>query len=113
MKIKVFFAAIILALALPAAAQFRTISEAYEIELVNLRLPQRAAGTIAFRKCDTCEFLTKRIGDETRWILNGKTVAFDAFRAALGRVRERDNRYAIVLHHLESDRITQVSCTII
>jgi len=113
MKIRLIIATIVFAIALPAAAQFRTIQQAYEVELVNLRLPQSESGTLGFRTCGDCDFVTKRLSEDTRWVLNGKSMSLQKFRRAVARVTERRNRYVTVMHHLEKDRITQVMFTII
>jgi len=113
MKIRMIIATIALALALPAAAQFRTIQEAYEVELTNLRLPQSDSGTLGFKACDDCEFVTKRLSEDTRWVLNGRSMSLKKFRLGVARVTERRNQYVTVMHHLEKDRITQVTLTII
>ena len=112
MKFRLFTAAIILALSLPAAAQFRQISKAHEVDLASLRLPQTATGTIGFKPCNTCEFTTKRVTAETMWVLNGRTVKFEKFRDGLATVTERKDRVVTVLQHLESGRIKRVSFTI-
>ena len=113
MKIRMIIATIALAIALPAAAQFRTIQQAYEVELTDLRLPQSDSGTLGFKTCEECDFVTKRITADTRWVLNGKSMSLRKFRRGIARVNERSNRYVTVVHHLEKDRITQVMFTII
>ena len=112
MKIRIAFAAIVLAIALPAAAQFRTVQQAYEVQLTNLRLPQSDSGTLGFRPCDGCDFLTKRLSEDARFVLNGKSMSLERFRRGVARVRERQDRYVTVLHHLEKDRITKVELTV-
>ena len=112
MKFKVLITALALALALPAAAQFRTIKEAYEVVLSDLRLPQSEAGTIAFKTCDACDYRTKRISADTRWVLNGRVVTLAKFRAGVARIADRDTEYATVVHHLEDDRIIRVSISV-
>ena len=117
MKINLLLAAIVLAVSLsavslPAAAQFRTISEAYEIKLVNLRLPRNEGGTIAFKKCDTCEYIVKRVDSDTRWVVNGRSISLAKVRLAFERAKARDGGYAAVLHRLEDDRILRVKFNI-
>ena len=109
MKFKVLIAAIILGLALPVAAQFRTIAEAYEVRLSDLRLPQSEGGTVAYKPCDECSYQTKRVNDDTQWILDGKSLPLEKFRRSLISVTDRANTPVTVLHHLESDRVTRVS----
>lgn len=113
MKIRIFIAALILAIALPAAAGFRTVQQAYEVELVNLRLPQSENGTLGFRTCEECEYLTKRISADTRFVLNGRSMSLQKFRRGLARVKQRNSRYVTVVHHLEKDRITQITFKVI
>ena len=109
MRLKVFIAAIVLGLALPAAADFETIAEAYEVALSDIRLPQSESGTIAFKTCATCEFSTKRVDEYTRWVVNGQTVSLEKFSAAVRRVADRNSEAVTVLHHLERNRVTEVS----
>ncbi len=113
MRIKIIIATALLAIALPAAAQFRTIQQAYEVELMNLRLPQSESGTLGFKTCEECAFVTKRLSEDTTWILNGKSMSLKNFRLGVARVSERSNQYVTVLHHLEKDRITKVIFTVI
>jgi hypothetical protein len=109
MKFKVLIAAIILGLALPVAAEFRTIEEAYEVRLSDLRLPQNDGGTVAFKTCDECPFQTMRVSSNAQWILDGKSLPLAKFRRSLLSVTDRRNTAVTVLHHLESDRVTRVS----
>lgn len=109
MKFKVLIAAIILGLALPVAAQFRTIQEAYEVQLSDLRLPHNEVGTVAFKTCDDCPYQTKRVNGNTQWILDGESMSLTKFRKGLRALTDRDNTAVTVLHHLEEDRVTRVS----
>ena len=109
MKFKVLIAAIVLGLALPAAAQFRTIAKAYELSLADLRLPQTEGGTVAYKPCETCPYETKRVGSDTEWILDGKSLPLEKFRRSLTSIADRQNTPVTVLHNLESDRVTRVS----
>jgi hypothetical protein len=112
MKTRYLLTVLLLALTLPAAAQFRTIAEAYEIELVNLRLPQNAGGTIAYKTCDACEYQRTRVSPDTRWILNGQAMSLVKFRQGIAQIKDRNNRHLTVLHHLADDRVTKVALTI-
>lgn len=109
MKLKLIIALSMLGLALPAAADFVTIEQAYEVALSEIRLPRSENGTIAFRECATCDFQTKRVNPDTRWLLNGRPVTLQTFREAVSRVADRKNEPVTVLHHLENDRVTAVS----
>ncbi len=109
MKIKILMAALALSLAIPVAAEFITVQEAYEVALSNLRLPQTESGTIAFKECETCEYMTKRVGPYTQYRIGGKSVSLVRFRHALRRVDNRDTKSITVLHHLERNQVTEVS----
>ena len=109
MKLKLSFAAMILALATPAAADFEIIVQAYEVALSEMRLPRVESGTIAFKECDTCQYRTKRVDANTSWLINGKSVSLKEFRLAVSRVADRDEEAVSIHHHLEDNRITEVS----
>ena len=109
MRHLLFVSAALLALSMPAAAEFRTIQQAYEVDLSNLRLPAAEAGTIAFKACDECATKTKRVGDFTRWVLNGQTLSFGEFLEGVNAIANPEDAYVTVVHHLEDDRITKVA----
>lgn len=109
MKTKAFIVAILLTLPLPLAAQIRTVQLAHEVALSDLRLPQSEGGTIGFKSCAECEYRTERVTAATRWSLNGKSVRLDDFRLGLAGAADRNSVYVTVLHHLEENRVTEVS----
>lgn len=113
MKLKLIFAAMMLGLAMPAAADFETSAEAHETYLVDVRLPQSITGTIAFRTCDTCQFRTERVDGNTRWVIDGRAMSLKRFRAAIQRGVDRTSDPVTVLHHLERDRVIEVSVHIL
>ncbi|MBT8103436.1 MAG: hypothetical protein KJO95_10740 [Gammaproteobacteria bacterium] len=112
MKTNYLIIALLLALALPAAADFRTIQQAYEIELVNIRLPQADGGTVSFKSCDACAYQTARVSSDMRWILNGQNMTLSKFQEGIDNIEDREHKYVTVVHHLEHDRITEVALTI-
>ena len=109
MRFAVLIASITLALSLPSMAQFRTIAEAYEVRLSDLRLPQSEGGTVAYKSCDACAYESKLVSSDVQWILDGRSLPFDEFRYNLAAVQDEENTSVTVLHHLESDRVTRVS----
>ena len=111
MKFKVLIAAIILGLALPAAADFKTVAEAYEVSLKDLRVPQSESGTVSYKTCDACSHQVKRVGEGTQWVLNGKSLSLAKFRRGLLSIRDREATSVTVLHHLEKDRVIRVEVT--
>ena len=111
MKIKLLMIAFAFSLAMTAAAEFTTVEEAYEVALSNLRLPRNEVGTIAFKTCATCDYMTKRVNADTRYNINGKSVKLSRFRAALAEVevKDRSSEAITVMHHLERNQVTAVS----
>ena len=109
MKFKLFITLITLGLALPASADFVTIEQAYEVALSEIRLPRSENGTISYKECSTCQFMTKRVDADTRWMINGRAVSLQKFREAAERVTDRNNEAVTILHHLEMNRVTAVS----
>lgn len=112
MKIKLFVAALVLSLAIPAAAEFATVSRAYEIALSDFRSPTTANGGLAFKECTGCDMKSVRVTPNTRYIVNGKSVRLEKFKKAERDVRDRKAVTVIVLHHLKSDTVVSVSVTI-
>ena len=109
MKFKVLITAIILGFTLPVAAQMRTIQEAYEVSLADLRLPHNQVGTVAFKTCADCAYQVKRVNASTQWILDGTSMSLEKFRRSLQAIDDRKSTAVTVLHHLEDDRVTRVS----
>ena len=113
MKIKILMTALVLALAMPAAAEFTTVQLAHEVALSELRLPSHVSGTIAFKGCSDCAYQTERVSERTRYMVNGRSVPLDKFRGAVSHIRNRNEQYVTVLHHLEDDVVTQVSISLL
>jgi len=108
MHIRKLLLVVILGVSLPAAADFRTITQAYEVALNDLRLPGSTGGTLAFKKCSECEAQTLRVNSNTRYVLNGRAVSLERFKAGLSIKKRRGDVITTVLHHLESNTITGV-----
>jgi len=109
MNTRLLIAAAVLALALPAAAQNRVVQQAHEVSPADLRIPLNENGTLAFKSCEACNFSVKRVSSDARWIVNGRSVPYRKFQAAMQSIRERDDVTVTVLHHLGKDQITEVS----
>lgn len=108
MRTRVLLFLLLTGLTLPAAAEFSTITKAYEVELSDLRLPGSAGGTLAFKECPGCPSQTIRVTGNTRYLLNGRSIPLEKFRAALDASRGGNDPAVIVFHHLESNVITGV-----
>jgi hypothetical protein len=111
MEFRALIAAIILGFALPAAADFKTIAEAHEVSLDNLRLPQSESGAVTFKTCAECAYLTKPVSEDMQWVLNGNSLPLDKFRRGLLLIADREATAVTVLHHLEDDRVIRVEVT--
>ncbi len=98
----------ILGLSLAAAADFRTIAEAYEVDLSNLRLPGSEYGTLTFKQCADCETQTLRVTGTTRYLINDRDFALAEFKEQLKRDGNRKDQNVSVLHHLESNTIKAI-----
>jgi len=108
MHIRKLLALVLLGLSLSAAADFTTITAAYEVAVRDLRLPGSSTGTLTFRECADCEAQTLRVNGKTRYVLNDRDIELAKFKKQLGRVSNRKDETATVLHHLESNTITAV-----
>jgi hypothetical protein len=108
MFIRKLLAALLIALSVPAAAQFELVSKAYEVPLSELRLPGTTNGTVTFRECETCDYHTVRVNAATRYEANDQEFALQAFREELEGVQDAGNVTATVLRHLESDTIKEI-----
>ena len=108
MHIQRLLVLIILGLSLSAAADFRTITEAYEVELSDMRLPGNESGNLTFRQCSDCEPETLRVTVKTRYLINDHDFALAEFKKQLKPVRNRKDKSVAVLHHLESNTIKAI-----
>ena len=103
---------IFLGLSLTAAADFRTITEVHEVNLIFLRLPGTASGTLSFAECADCDSQTIRVSPATRYVINGRTLSLADFKRAVARITNRRDTNIDVSHHLESDTVTRVRVTL-
>lgn len=112
MKLKSMIGVLLLGLSLTAAAEFETISRAYEISLSNFRVPATPNSGVVLKKCDDCEYVAIRVTPRTEYTINGEAVTLKQFRKTIFKVRNREDETIIVLHHLASDTVLSVSVTI-
>ncbi len=108
MQIRRLLVLTILGLSLSAAADFRTTTEVWEVDLIYLRLPASEGGTLAFSRCANCEVQTLRATAATRYVVNRQDVTLADFRQALSRIINRKDVIVDVSHHLESNTVTKV-----
>ena len=112
MNRKFMMMAAILLIALPAAADFQTVSRAYEVALSDLTVPTSTNGRILFKECDDCTTATARLTPNTDFVINGRSVRFEKFRTMTKEVDEADSVPVTVLHHLESGTVVRLSLTV-
>ena len=112
MHIRKTLIVIILCLSLPVVADFKTVSLAHEISLSNFSAPASENAAAIFKECDECDAMRVRVTANTRYLVNGKAVTLKEFRKSILGVRRREDELVIVLHHLESDTIEQISVTL-
>ncbi len=108
MQLRQVLVLVLLGLSLAAAADFRTITEAYEVDLIDLRLPGSENGTLTFKQCSDCEAQTLRVTSKTRYLINDRDFALAEFKNQLIHVRNRNDQNVAVLHHLESNTIEAI-----
>ncbi len=109
MQIRKLLVLVLLGLSLTAAADFRTITEVHEVNLIFLRLPATSSGTLSFAGCADCDSQTIRVIPATRYLVNGRTVSLADFRRAVASVTNRQDTIINVSHHLESNTVTTVT----
>jgi hypothetical protein len=111
MKIQLLIAAATLGLALSATAATDSNLgvRAYEVALSDIRMPRDENGTIAFKECGNCDFVTKRVSPNTDYKLDGHSVSLEKFRKALEKVVDRENEAVTILHHLEAGKVIAIS----
>ena len=108
MKLKIIVTALALCLALPAAAQFEVVAEAYEVALDGFRAPTRANSAVVFRPCSTCELTRLRVTADTLYKVKGERVRLEDFRKVIETAPEPDEVSVTVKHHLKSNVIVML-----
>ena len=105
MHIRKLLALVLLGLSLTAAADFTTITEAYEVNSGEMRLPRNTGGTLTFKTCSDCESQTLLVNSRTRYMIDGRDVELTEFKERMAGVRDET---VTVLHHLESNTISAI-----
>ena len=98
-----------------ATAQFKTVSQAYELSFEQLQVPSSPNGTITFRSCEECEDIVLRATADTRYVYNGEALSLPDFRRMMYRIRSealRSYTAVTVLHHLETDTLVSIKVTL-
>ena len=108
MHIRKLLVLVLLGLSFSVAADFTTITEAYEVAVSDLRLPRNTAGTLTFKQCATCESQTLLVNSRIRYVLEGRSVELAEIKKQLEGLGNPSAQTATVLHHLESNTITAI-----
>ena len=111
MNVKKVLLIALLTLSLPVAADFETVSKAYEIALSDFRVPATPSSGVQFKECAECDARIIRVTPNTQYRINGRSVVLKEFRKNVFQIRDRASTMVIVLHHLESDTVEAVSVT--
>ena len=111
MKSKIFLAIGLLVLSFSAAADFKTVSRAYEVVLRDFRAPTTPNSVAFIKTCSSCDTMQLRVTPDTRYVVNGQPVTLKEFRDSVSQVNRRRAVPVIVLHHLESDTVVSISLT--
>lgn len=109
MKIRHFLIAALLGVSLPAAADFATVAEAYELALSDVRVPATPSSGISFKTCDECDIQLVRVTPNTQYNFNGKTYTLKEFRKRVFNIQDRSDTFVSIVHHLEADVVLSVS----
>lgn len=99
---------ILLALSVTATADFRTIAEAHEVDLSNIRLPGTELGTVSFKLCSDCSAQTSRVTSNTRYAINDRAYSLTEFKKRLKLVGDPDKQNISVVQHLETNTIQAI-----
>lgn len=108
MRTQTFLIAVLMSLSLNASAENYIVSHAYEIAVSGMRLPASVSGSIAIKKCESCDVQTIRVTSDTRYVLNNRDVPLADFKRAVSNILDKQRNIATVIHHLRSDTIVAV-----
>ena len=109
MHIHKTLALVLLGLSLSAAADLSVVTEAYEVEAIDLRMPPGATGIVTFKACEDCKLQTIPVTGATRYVINERNVDLTEFKKRIPGSREA---YTTIIHDLESDTITVIDATL-
>jgi hypothetical protein len=109
MNVKKLFACILFVVSLPVAAEFETVSRAYEIAMSDFRVPATPSSGVQFKECAECDYTIIRVTPNTQYRVNQQSVELKEFRKRVFGIKDRAATMVIVLHHLESDTVEAVS----
>ena len=109
MKIRHYVFAALLSISLPAAADFTTVAESYELALSDVQVPATPSSGIVFKQCAECDPQMVRVTPNTQYKINGQNFTLKEFRKRVFNIRDRSSTFVSVVHHVEADVVLAVS----
>jgi hypothetical protein len=82
MKQLVTISTILLLAYVGSASAYRVIEqteESYELALADVTFPRSAIGSVRFKSCRECSFVSLRTTEKTNYVVNGATLPFTEF----------------------------------
>lgn len=111
MTIRKISIATLLLLCLPTFAQMILVEDAVETSPSNIIVPATINGWVTFKPCAgecEAEYKRARLTGETKFVVNGKAVKFDAFRRDHFALRHSDDSYALVNYEPETNAVIRI-----
>lgn len=115
MKIRTLAAIAALAmisLSATAGTNFVPVTQTYEVAIGDFQAPISANGMAIFKPCDKCDRISIRVTPDTRYIVNGKAITLDKFRAAISDADRGALIPVAVMEHLESKTVVSIKVTL-
>jgi hypothetical protein len=99
-----------LSLSTPARAVLETIEEAYELALLQVRMPASSGDSVVIRKCGTCEPVRLRTNANTTYHVGHGTppVPLAEMNRTIASITDRDSAAIVVFYEPESLVVTRV-----
>jgi len=115
MKIKTLAAIAALAmisLSATAGTNFVPVTQTYEVAIGDFQAPISANGMAIFKTCDKCDRISIRVTPDTRYVVNGKSLTLDKFRAAISQADRSALIPVAIMQHLESKTVVSIRVTL-
>jgi hypothetical protein len=109
LNIRIILTSLVLAFTPLALADFVTVSRAYELEPDLVQVPVSPVSSLFFSNCEGCGTASGQLTANTQLKVDGQTVDFDEFCAAIRQAKQSAQSGIFLLHHLESNEIESVS----
>lgn len=99
-----------LSLSTPAGAVLETIEQAYELTLLQVRMPGSSADSVVIRTCATCDPVRLRVNAQTTYRLAYREppVSLAEMNSFIGAVADRQKTAVAVFYDPESLVVTRI-----